>query len=85
MSYDEAPEHVKLAVELIRQLENMKYPEEAVVEAALLIMQDTLNKMDQEERLVWRNRLSRIFELPPSLRASMPRAFSSYSLKKNMH
>lgn len=85
MSYDAAPEHVKLAVEIIRQVENMQLPEDTVVEAVLLIMQDTLNKMPQEERFIWRNRLSRIFELPPSLRASLPDTFDSYDLKKNMH
>jgi len=83
MGYETAPEHVKLAVELIRQIENMQTPEDTVIEALVLITQDTLNKMPQEERLIWRNRLSHIFELPPSLRASMPKTSNFYDLKKD--
>ena len=64
MSYEQAPEHVKLAVELIRQVENLDFEEETVLEASLLVIQDTLNKLPQNSRLFWRQRLSGILRAP---------------------
>ena len=64
MALDEAPEHVKLAVDMIRQMENLDFANETVVEACLLVIQDTLNKLSQEDRRFWRNRLSSILSLP---------------------
>lgn len=64
MSLDDAPEHVQLAVDMIRQMENLDFPNETVLEACLLVIQDTLNKMEREDRLFWRNRLSSILSAP---------------------
>ncbi|CAM3601333.1 DUF2496 domain-containing protein [Parendozoicomonas haliclonae] len=64
MSYDNAPEHVQLAVDMIRQMENLDFPNETVLEACLLVMQDTLNKMGREDRVAWRTRLSSILSAP---------------------
>ncbi len=65
-SYDDAPEHVQLAVDLIRQMENLGFPNETVLEACLLVTQDTLNKLGREDRLAWRSRLSSILSAPAS-------------------
>ncbi|WP_281646699.1 DUF2496 domain-containing protein [Parendozoicomonas sp. Alg238-R29] len=66
MSMDDAPEHVKLAVDMIRQMENLNFPNETVLEACLLVIQDTLNKLESNDRLFWRNRLSSILSAPGS-------------------
>ena len=64
MDVDEAPEHVKLAVDMIRQMENLNFANETVLEACLLVIQDTLNKLKTEDRIFWRNRLSNILSAP---------------------
>ncbi len=64
MSYDDAPEHVKLAVEIIRQVELLHFEDDTVMEAALLVIQDTLRKLPQHERLSWRQRLCEILKVP---------------------
>lgn len=63
MSYDDTPEHVKLAVEIIRQVELLHFEDDTVVEAALLVIQDTLRKLPQPERVAWRQRLCEILEV----------------------
>lgn len=63
-SYDDAPEHVQLAVDMIRQMENLDFPNETVLEACLLVIQDTLNKLDRNDRVAWRMRLSGILSAP---------------------
>lgn len=55
---DGAPEDIALAVEIIRQLENLDYPEESILRAMIHICQDTLNKLPNDEaREFWRQRL----------------------------
>ena len=66
MAYEEEPEHVKLAVDMIRQMENLDFPEDTVLEACLLVMQDTLNKLPGDHRLEWRQRLGSILSAPGS-------------------
>ena len=61
MSYEDVPEHVRLAVEIIRQVENLNFAEDVVAEAMVLILQDAVAKMPEEHRIRWKNRLSRIF------------------------
>ena len=63
-SYDDAPEHVQLAVDMIRQIENLEFPNETVLEACLLVIQDTLNKLEGNDRVAWRTRLSSILSAP---------------------
>lgn len=63
-SYDDAPEHVQLAVDMIRQMENLDFPNETVLEACLLVIQDTLNKLERKDRIAWRMRLSSILSAP---------------------
>ncbi|WP_257263513.1 hypothetical protein [Endozoicomonas sp. ONNA2] len=55
---DGAPEDIALAVEIIRQLENLDYPEENILRAMVHICQDTLNKLPNDgTREFWRQRL----------------------------
>ncbi len=64
MAYDDAPEHVQLAVNMIQQMERLDFPDETILEACLLVIQDTLNNMNREERVTWRIRLSGILSAP---------------------
>ena len=53
-----APEDIALAVEIIRQLENLDYSEESILKAMILIFKDTLNKLpDDESREHWQQAL----------------------------
>lgn len=53
-----ASEDIALAVEIIRQLENLNYPEENILKAMVHICQDTLNKLPNDgTREFWRQRL----------------------------
>ncbi len=81
MTFENASDHVMLAVEIIRQIENMQVADETAVEAVMLVIQDILNKMPREERLIWRNRLSRTFELPPSLKSNLSDVSFRYEYK----
>ncbi|WP_257294990.1 hypothetical protein [Endozoicomonas sp. YOMI1] len=55
---DRASEDIALAVEIIRQLENLNYPEENILMAMVHICQDTLNKLPNDgTREFWRQRL----------------------------
>ncbi len=55
---DGAPEDISLAVEIIRQLENLEYQEENILKAMIHICQDTLNKLPNDgTREFWRQRL----------------------------
>ncbi|WP_422450104.1 MULTISPECIES: hypothetical protein [unclassified Endozoicomonas] len=55
---DGASEDIALAVEIIRQLENLNYPEENILKAMVHICQDTLNKLPNDgTREFWRQRL----------------------------
>ncbi len=74
MEIEEAPEHVKLAVDMIRQMENLGFENETVLEGCLLVIQDTLNKLDSTDRQSWRNRMRNT--LSTSGRSVQPRAMS---------
>ena len=50
-------EDIALAVELIRQLENLEYPEQSILSAMIYVTKDTLNKLpDNGLREYWRQR-----------------------------
>lgn len=51
---DGAPEEIALAVEIIRQLENLDYPHESILKAMGHVCVDTLNKLpDDRSRQYW--------------------------------
>ncbi|WP_299731245.1 hypothetical protein [uncultured Endozoicomonas sp.] len=53
-----APEDIALAVEIIRQLENLNYSEESILQAMIMIFRDTLNKLpDDGSREYWQQKL----------------------------
>ncbi len=55
---DGAPEDIALAVEIIRQLEKLDYPEESILRAMIHVCQDTLNKLPNDEtRKLWQQKL----------------------------
>ncbi len=55
---DDAPEDIALAVEIIRQLENLDYSRESILKAMVHICNDTLNKLpDNGPRAYWRQQL----------------------------
>ncbi|MFK0572452.1 hypothetical protein [Endozoicomonas sp.] len=55
---DGAPEDIALAVEIIRQLESLDYPEKSILKAMVHICLDTLSKLpDDGTREFWRQRL----------------------------
>lgn len=50
---DNMPEEMTLAIEIIRQLENLDYPPETILQAMTIICQDTLNKLSEDDRKKW--------------------------------
>lgn len=55
---DNISEDIALAVELIRQLENLEYPEESILSAIIYVTRDTLNKLpDDGTRGYWQQRM----------------------------
>ena len=50
---DNMSEEMTLAIEIIRQLENLDYPPETVLQAMTIICQDTLNKLSDDDRKKW--------------------------------
>ncbi|MGI9273494.1 MAG: DUF2496 domain-containing protein [Endozoicomonas sp.] len=52
---DKGPEEIELAVEIIRQLENLDYSPETILQAMAIICRDTLGKLPEEERPKWRD------------------------------
>lgn len=56
-----ASEEIALAVELIRQLENLDYPEESILQAMILVCKDTLQKLPEDRRIYWQKKLSESF------------------------
>ena len=51
-------EDIALAVEIIRQLENLGYPEESILQAMMYVFQDTLQKLPSEkEKKDWQQRI----------------------------
>ena len=68
-----APEDITLAVEIIRQLENLAYPEESILKAMVHVCQDTLNKLPNDgTREYWRQTL--LAELSPEPEVGVSRA-----------
>lgn len=63
---DKAPEDIALAVEIIRQLENLDYPAESILQAMIHICQDTLKKIpDDGSRELWQRTLIQAFQKQP--------------------
>ena len=54
-------EEIALAVEIIRQLENLEYPEESILQAMVLVCKDTLQKLPEDRRIHWQQKLSEAF------------------------
>ena len=50
---DNLPEEMTLAIEIIRQLENLDYPPETILQAMAIICQDTLNKLSESDKKKW--------------------------------
>ncbi|MDP0561369.1 MAG: hypothetical protein QS721_03140 [Candidatus Endonucleobacter sp. (ex Gigantidas childressi)] len=56
---DNAPEEIALAVEVIRQLENLSYPADSILQSMVYICRDTLSKLpDEQAREKWRNKIT---------------------------
>ncbi|MDP0589375.1 MAG: hypothetical protein QS748_09385 [Candidatus Endonucleobacter bathymodioli] len=56
---DNAPEEMALAVEIIRQLENLSYPADSILQAMIYICRDTLSQLpDEHDREKWRNKIT---------------------------
>lgn len=51
------PEDIALAIEIIRQLENLDYTPETILQAMMHVCQDTLNKLPEEQQEHWRQQL----------------------------
>ncbi|MCY4471220.1 MAG: DUF2496 domain-containing protein [Kistimonas sp.] len=64
MTDESTPEHVQLALDLIYQIESLDVEDEVVLEAGLLVIQNTLHKMRREDRAAWRYRLSGALVMP---------------------
>ena len=62
MPDDDIDTHVMLAIDLMHQIEKMNCNEEIVLEAGLLLIQDTLQKMHRDRRSLWANRISSTLE-----------------------
>lgn len=56
-----ASEEIALAVEIIRQLENLEYPEDSILQAMILVCKDTLQKLPEDRRIFWQQTLSKAF------------------------
>ncbi|WP_330927005.1 hypothetical protein [Candidatus Sororendozoicomonas aggregata] len=55
---DNTPEDIALAVEIIRQLENLEYPEHSILQAMIYVFQDTLKKLPSDkEKKDWQQRI----------------------------
>ena len=57
-----ASEDIALAVEIIRQLENLEYPEDSILQAMIYVCQDTLKKLPDAQREFWREKLEQTFQ-----------------------
>ncbi|MBE8215771.1 MAG: hypothetical protein HAW62_05545 [Endozoicomonadaceae bacterium] len=66
MEYD-TQEHVKVAVYILDECSKFKISNKVTINALLLAMQDTLSTIPKEERLLWRNRLHSIFNMPVTI------------------
>ena len=66
MTDESTPVHVQLAVDMLYQIERLDVADDVVLEAGLLVIQNTLHKMKSEERMAWRYRLSDVLGMPLS-------------------
>ncbi|WP_062268116.1 hypothetical protein [Endozoicomonas arenosclerae] len=55
---DQLPEDIALAIEIIRQLENLNYQPETVLQAMMHVCKDSLGKLPERERENWKARLA---------------------------
>lgn len=53
----QASDEVELAVEIIRQLENLDFSEQTILQAMVHVCRDTLNKADGEQQQILREEL----------------------------
>ena len=51
---DDLSEEMTLAIEIIRQLENLDYSPETILQAMAIISRDTLQKLPEKDRENWR-------------------------------
>ena len=59
---DHVSEDIALAVEIIRQLENLDYPAECILQAMIVVCKDTLDKLPLDQKEIWRQRLEQSFK-----------------------
>ncbi|OED43173.1 hypothetical protein ACH42_10810 [Endozoicomonas sp. (ex Bugula neritina AB1)] len=59
---DNTAEEIALAVEIIRQLENLDYPNESILQAMIYVCEDTLNKLPSDQKEEWRQTLETAFQ-----------------------
>ena len=64
---DNTTEDIALAVEIIRQLENLDYPNESILQAMIYVCEDTLNKLPADQKEEWRQKLEATFQKKPSI------------------
>ncbi len=55
-------EDIALAVEIIRQLENLNYPNESILQAMIYVCEDTLKKLPADQKEQWREKLETTFQ-----------------------
>ena len=55
MDVDDLPEEMALAIEIIRQLENLDYRPETIIQAMTIVCQDTLNRLSDDDCKNWRH------------------------------
>ena len=56
--FEQLPDDVTLAVEIIRQIENLGYDPETILNAMSHICLDTLAKLPADQRKSWQEKLS---------------------------
>ena len=70
---DGVSEDISLAVEIIRQLENLDYPAEHILKAMIHVCRDTLNKLpNNEAREFWQKHLIEEFLDSPANHSTEP-------------
>ena len=56
MIMDHESEYMALAVEIIRQLENLDYSVACILQAMIIVCEDTLNKLPPEQQETWQKK-----------------------------
>ncbi|PVZ72358.1 hypothetical protein [Pelagibaculum spongiae] len=54
---NQTSDEVELAVEIIRQLENLDFSEQTILQAMVHVCRDTLNKLESEQQQTLREEL----------------------------